>query len=329
MKMMGVENRHAAASHGDMHNHEPVRAASKALYIALVLNSLFVVVEAVAGWKADSLALLSDAGHNFTDVLALILAAFGVYLHGRPGDEARTYGYQRAGVLAAFVNSLVLIVLAGFVFYESYDHLVNPHPVPENVLIVVAAIGLVVNLSIAWALGGHHHDLNIRAAWIHMAGDAGASLAIIAGAVVMRYTGWHQIDPILSMLIGVAIVWTAWGIIRDSLNILLEGLPKGVTLPAVNKALSQVPGVIDVHDLHIWSLGSRSHALSCHVLIDDMPPSASESILRNINEVLCDKFAIRHSTVQFEHVSCGLAETHCTVQDLASHPATEQHEHKH
>jgi cobalt-zinc-cadmium efflux system protein len=307
-----------------------VRTATRALVISLVLNAAFVVVEAVAGWKADSLALLSDAGHNFTDVFALILAAAGVYLHSRPGDEARTYGYQRAGVLAAFINSATLVVLSGFIFYESYQHFIHPHPIPENVLIVVAAIGIAVNLTIAWALGGHHHDdLNVRAAWLHMAGDAGASAAIIVGAIVMRYTGWHAIDPILSVFIAAMIIWTAWGVIRDSLNILLEGLPKGVSLSDVTKTLTTVPGVIDVHDLHIWSLGSASHALSCHVLIEDMPPSASESILRGLNEVLCDRFGIRHSTIQFEHVGCILAESHCSTRGHASHPETVEHEHHH
>ena len=174
---------------------------------------------------------------------------------------------------------------------------------------------MLLNLGIAWALGGHghhHHDLNVRAAWLHMAGDAASSAAIIVGALLIRYTGWQVIDPILSILIGVAIVWSGWGIIRDSLNILLEGLPKGLELKKVSAELSQLPGVIDVHDLHIWSLGSESRALSCHVLIDDMPPSESDSILRRINDVLCARFHILHTTIQFEHVKCILAETHCT-----------------
>ncbi len=318
------------SSHQHSDHHAPVRTARRALFIALALNSTFVVVEAIAGWRANSLALLSDAAHNFTDVFALMLAAFGVYLQGWPGDHTRTYGYQRAGVLAAFVNSLALVVLAAFLFYESYRHLLNPHAVAENTMIAVAAVGVVVNLSIAWALGGHQHrhDLSMRAAWLHMAGDAAASAAIIVGAVLMRFTGWHAIDPALSILIGVGIVWAAWGVIRDSLNILLEGLPKGVKLVEVTRTLTTVPGVVDVHDLHVWSLGSHSHALSCHVLIEDMPPSASETILCEINEVLCDRFGISHSTIQFEHVSCALAETHCTTNGHASHPVTGRHVHR-
>ena len=190
---------------------------------------------------------------------------------------------------------------------------------------VTPSAALSALMVIAWALGGHghhHHDLNVRAAWLHMAGDAASSAAIIAGALLIRYTGWQVIDPVLSILIGVAIVWSGWGIIRDSLNILLEGLPKGLELKKVSGELSQLQGVIDVHDLHIWSLGSESRALSCHVLIDDMPPSESDSILRGINDLLCARFHITHTTIQFEHVKCILAETHCTsaLQPTAQAP---------
>ena len=300
----------------------------RVLIVSLVLTLGFVVFEAAAGFSARSLALLSDAGHNFTDAFALLLAAFGIYWQARPGDHERTYGYQRAGVLAAFVNALSLVVLAAVLFYESYYRLIHPQQVAATTMMIVAAVALVLNLGIAWALGGHgehHHDLNVRAAWLHMAGDAASSAAIIVGALLIRYTGWQAIDPILSILIGIAIVWSGWGIIRDSLNILLEGLPKGLQLKKVSAELSQVQGVIDVHDLHIWSLGSESRALSCHVLIDDMPPSESDSILRRINDVLCARFQIRHTTVQFEHVKCVLADAYCTIAPQGA----EKQEHRH
>ncbi len=313
------------------HTHQPLGddgRMKRVLIASLALTLGFVVFEALAGFSARSLALLSDAGHNFTDAFALLLAAFGVYLQARPGDQERTYGYQRAGVLAAFVNALSLVVLAAVLFYASYQRLLHPEPVAANIMMIVAAVALLLNLGIAWALGGHghhHHDLNVRAAWLHMAGDAASSAAIIAGALLIRYTGWQAIDPVLSILIGIAIVWSGWGIIRDSLNILLEGLPKGLQLKNVSSELSQLPGVIDVHDLHIWSLGSESRALSCHVLIDDMPPSESDSILRRINDVLCARFHITHTTIQFEHVKCILAETHCT----SAIQATVQTPHRH
>ncbi|HLW76548.1 MAG TPA: cation diffusion facilitator family transporter [Bryobacteraceae bacterium] len=286
----------------------------RVLFFSLLLTIGFVALEAVTGVRAHSLALISDAGHNFADAFALVLAAIGFYLQSRPADQSRTYGYHRAGVLAAFANASGLIVLAVFLFYESYRRLLEPEPVAEVTMMIIAAIGLVVNLAIAWGLGGAHGhgDLNIRAAWIHMVGDAASSAAIIAGAVAIRYTGWLEIDPILSILIGVGIVWSAWGIVKDSLNILLEGLPKGLQLTTVIGEIKTVPGVLDVHDLHIWSLGSEAHALSCHALIEDMPPSASEAILRGINAVLSERFEIHHSTIQFEHTKCAIAELPCT-----------------
>ena len=309
---------------GTGHQHAPAKQTTPSvLFFSLALTAAFVVVETAAGFRAHSLALLSDAGHNFTDAFALLLTALGVYVQTRPGDHVRTFGYQRAGVLAAFVNALMLVVLALALFYESYQRLIHPQPVAAATMMIVAGAAFLLNFGIAWGLGAHgthHHDLNVRAAWIHMAGDAASSLAIVAGALIIRYTGWPVIDPLLSILIGIAIVWTGWDIIRDSLNILLEGLPKDLKLAEVTGELSRVPGVVDVHDLHIWSLGSESRALSCHVLIEDMPPSASDSILRRINDVLCDRFEIRHTTIQFEHLRCALAETHCTVT---------QQEHRH
>jgi cobalt-zinc-cadmium efflux system protein len=308
MEVMGHSHDHAhphSHDHGHSHDHSHSHEGTgRALIASLLLTLGFVAFEAVAGFRASSLALLSDAGHNFADAFALLLAAFGFYLQSRPANQVKTYGYQRAGVLAAFVNAVSLVVLALFLFYESYERLRNPQPVVESTMIVVAAIGLALNLFIVWRLGGHGHDMNIRAAWIHMMGDALSCIAIIAGAVVIHYTGWQKIDPVLSILIGLMIIWSGWGIIQESLNVLLEGSPKGIELEEVTGGMRGVDGVIDVHDLHIWSLGSQAHALSCHVLIDDVPPSASEAILRSIKAVLCDRFSINHSTIQFEHVRC-------------------------
>ena len=170
------------------------------------------------------------------------------------------------------------------------------------------------------------NDINIRSAFVHMLGDALGSIAIIAGAVAIRYTGWVQVDPLLSILIALLIVWTAWDIIRESLNILLEGLPRDIHLADVAKAMGGVTGVLGVHDLHIWSLGSSTHALSCHVLIEDVPPSASDSILRSLNSVLDRRFGIAHTTVQFEHVSCAISENGCAIPVNVPH---EHHDHEH
>jgi len=286
----------------------PARARpdmGRVLKWSLGLTIAFVALEIAAGLEARSLALLSDAGHNFTDALALLLAWFGYYVAQRPADEVKTYGYHRAGVLAAFVNALVLLALAAYIFYESYRRWLAPQPVHEITMLVVAGLGLVVNLVIMHGLASERRrDLNIRSAWAHMLGDALGSVGILVGAVVIRWTGWHRVDPLLSALIGLLIVWTAWDIVRESLNILLEGLPRGLKLGDVVQALREIPGVLDVHDVHIWSLGSTTHALSCHVVIEDVPPSESEGLLRRLNQVLAERFMICHTTIQFEHVAC-------------------------
>jgi cobalt-zinc-cadmium efflux system protein len=288
-----------------LHAHPHAHDAGKVLVWSLALTAAFVIVEVVAGIRAHSLALLSDAGHNFTDALALLLAWFGVYYGRKPPDESRTYGYHRAGVLAAFVNAMSLLMLAGYILYESYQRWREPRQVNETTMLLVAALGLVVNASIMWGLRAERgHDLNVRSAWVHMLGDALGSIGIMVGAVVIRQTGWARTDPALSALIGLLIVWTAWDIIKESLNILLEGLPRGLNLNAVMQAMRQVQDVIDVHDVHIWSLGSSTRALSCHVLIQDVPPSASDSILQRLNAMLEERFHIHHTTMQFEHVNC-------------------------
>lgn len=295
---------------------------------SLAATLIFVAVQFSAGLQSGSLALLSDAGHNLTDALALALAMFGVYLQAKPPDESRTFGYHRGGVLAAFVNALSLIVLSLFLFRESYERLMTPHPVNEQVMIVTAALGILLNVGILLGLKRHEGDINIRAASVHMLGDALGSVAIIAGAIGIRYTGWLAIDPILSILIGGLIVWSAIDIVRESLNILLEGLPRGLHLPSLITEMKQVPGVLDVHDLHVWSLGSSAHALSCHALIEDMPPSESDRILKGLNHILGEHFHIHHTTIQFEHTRCALPETGCKMvhcHDLHSH----QHQHTH
>jgi len=297
-----------------LHTHAHHPGTIRVLKWSLAATVVFVAVEALAGVQARSLALLSDAGHNFTDALALLLAWFGCYLQSKPADDVRTYGYHRAGVLTAFVNALALLVLAGFIFYESYHRLLAPRTVDEATMFVVAGLGLLLNVAIMWAMRrDQRRDLNIRSAYLHMLGDAFGSVGILIGAVLIRYTGWRQVDPVLSIMIGALIVWTAWDVIREALNILLEGLPRGMALPTVAGAIRQLDGVLDIHDLHIWSLASHTHALSCHVLIADVPPSESEAVLKRINEALQRRFHIEHTTIQFEHANCTLSETGCSI----------------
>lgn len=301
------------------HNHGGSNAGlDRRLRLSLWVTAAFIVLEFGAGVRANSLALISDAGHNFTDALALGLALFAHRIAGLPPSASKTYGYKRAGVLAAFVNALVLIALSLLIFWESYHRFLNPREVEDMIMLVIAGAGLAVNLVVIKALhSDSRHDLNVRGAYMHMLGDALSSVGIIIGALVIRQTRALWIDPLLSVLIGVLIIWSAWDIIRESLDILLEGAPRGIELAAVTKALRDVDGVIDVHDLHIWSLSSEDHALSCHALIEDMPPSESSVILGRIQSVLLERFGICHATVQFEHIECCGAQQICT--EAASH----------
>ena len=296
-----------------MYQHGHTHGTGRVLKWSVLATVLFVAFEAIAGFRAGSLALVSDAGHNLSDALSLVLAAIGFYLQSKPADRVKTFGYHRAGVLTAFVNAITLVGIAIFIFYEAWQRFLHPQPVAEWTMFWVAAAALALNTAVMWGLHrDKDQDLNIRAAFVHMLGDAISSLAILAGALVIHFTGFQAVDPILSVLISVLIIWTAWDIIQESLNVLLEGLPRGIELSVVTDAMRQIEGVIDVHDLHIWSLGSRAHALSCHVLIEDMPPSSSNAILQRINELLCG-FQINHTTIQFEHSKCALSDAPCSI----------------
>jgi cobalt-zinc-cadmium efflux system protein len=305
------------------HHHHHAPQTGWVLWLSLAATLAFTGFEIFAGLRSHSLSLLSDAGHNFTDALALLLAGIGICLQSKPADQFKTYGYGRAGVITAFLNAATLIVISLAIFWEAIVRLLHPEPLNDRIMLWVAVGALVLNGVIVIALNrGNKGDINIRAAMIHMLGDAVAAVAIIAGALAIRYTGLTYIDPILSIVLGIFIIYTAWDIVRESCNILLEGLPRGIRLSSVTEAMGAVDGVLEVHDLHIWSLGSNTHALSSHVLIDDMPPSSSERILKRIVQVLRD-FGIHHCTIQFEHVPCVLSESGC--QPLPS----DAHEHRH
>jgi cobalt-zinc-cadmium efflux system protein len=281
------------------------------LKYSIVLMFAFALAEAVAGLAAHSLALVSDGGHNLADSLTLVLTLYAFYLQNRPADNVKTYGYHRAGVLAAFANSVVLIVIALYIFYEAYSRLRHPTAVETGWMMAVAGVGFLVNTGVAMALLGGRSDVNIRSAFLHTAGDAASTAAIVVGGFAIRETGIVEIDPLLSVVIGGLLLWNSVDIIRETLNILLEGLPKGLTLEEVVAAIGSVDGVLDVHDMHIWSLGSSNRALSSHVTIADIPPSESGEILKRINEVLENEFKIRHTTIQFEHAVCDPSPTCC------------------
>jgi len=278
------------------------KSAGAVVRVALGATLVLVVTEFVAGYLAHSLALISDAWHNLTDVPSLVLAGIALYLERKPPDAHRTYGYQRAGVLAAFVNALVLLAVALFICHEGYERIIHPMPVATRTLLVVAIIALVINGGISLALAHGRQDLNLRAVFIHNLGDALSNVSLVVGALLIQYTGQSFIDPLLAFLIAGMIIWTAFGIITHSGNILLESMPPGMSLEQVAKTILRVPGVREVHDVHIWSLGSRTHALSCHVQVPDTLVSETESITRQIRELLAHDFGIGHTTIQFGHV---------------------------
>lgn len=280
---------------------------SKVLKISLVVTAVYILLLVVAGIRAHSLALLSEAGHNLSDFFALLLSWGAVFLQSRGPDERKTFGYNRAGVLAAFVNGLSLVLISFYIWYEAFRRLLRPVEVHSGWMIWVAAAGVLMNGAIALILMRGHRDINLRSALIHEIGDTLSTAAVIAGGVAISLTDQTWIDPALSIGIGVMILWSSIGIIRESLNILLEGTPRGMELDRIAECICKIPGVNSVHDLHVWSIGSDTHSLSCHVGIDDMRASESEAILRTIKAELEAHFHIHHTTIQFEHVACEVA----------------------
>ena len=310
-----------------MHVHSHAAGSpTRVLKISLAVTLAYIALLVVAGIRADSLALLSEAGHNLSDFLALLLSLVAVYFQARPANSRKTYGYQRAGVLAALVNAGSLVFISFFILYEAFRRLQHPEHVQAIVMMWVAGAGVVMNGVIALLLYRSGGDVNIRSALLHEVGDTLSTAAVIAGGWAILITRNYWIDSALSVGIGVLILWSGYGIVRETLNILLEGTPRGMKLEKIEAAMRSIVGVNDVHDLHVWSIGSETHALSCHISIADIPPSVSERILREIKERLLHDFRIDHTTIQFEHVVCEVAHG-CVIPVVES--AEEHHHHHH
>jgi cobalt-zinc-cadmium efflux system protein len=282
----------------------PNRKMQRVLKISMALTAAYVIATFYFGVRAHSLALISEAGHNVSDLLAILLSFAAVYFQTRPATDQKTFGYQRAGVLAAFVNALTLIVLAAWIALAAIQRIVAPVAVQPRIMMTVAAAGVLMNGAIAAMLWKSSGDVNIRTVFLHMLGDTLSTAAVIAGGAGILITGASWLDPALSILIAAMIAWSSSSIVRETLNILLEGTPRALSLPDIRSVVSAVPGVLDVHDLHVWSLGSASHALASHVTIGEMPVSGSASILDAINCALRERFHITHTTIQFEIIGC-------------------------
>jgi cobalt-zinc-cadmium efflux system protein len=306
---------HAGHSHG--HAHPPLTA--RMLRLALGFTLAYIALLVVAGFRAHSLALLSEAGHNVSDFFALLLSWVAAYLSERPATSTKTYGWRRAGVLAAFVNAVTLIVIAVLIFYAALQRLSHPEPVQAGLMMWVAGAGVLLNGAITLLLLRGGRDLNLRSVLIHEIGDTLSTAAVIAGGWAILVTGHSWIDPALSIAISAMILWSSISVVRESLNILLEGAPSGMELEAIDAELRAVPGVLDVHDLHIWSIGSDTHALSSHITIADIPPSASNAILDEARQMLASRHHIHHTTIQFESADCDLAHG-CVMPVPHEHP---------
>ena len=288
---------HSHSHHG--HRHGRAEASRRRLMMVTFLTAVYMVAEGFGGWWTGSLALLADAGHMLADLAALTLALAAVWFGARAATPGKTFGYYRLEILAAFVNGVALVLIALFIFYEAYVRWLAPTPVRSGAMTVVAAGGLAINLVCARLLHSERHDdLNVRGAWLHIMGDALGSVGAIVAGVVITFSGWYGADPLISVVISVLIVWSAWHLIREATNVLLEGTPAHINLAAVEDAILETEGVSDVHDLHIWTITSGREALSAHVIHAD---SISQSILlKELRTKLHDRFGVDHLTLQME-----------------------------
>jgi cobalt-zinc-cadmium efflux system protein len=304
----------------------------RVLKISLAATFCYVVATLYFGLRAHSLALVSEAGHNVSDMLAIVLSFVAVYFQTRPATDEKTFGYQRAGVLAAFVNALTLIVLAGWIGGAALHRFAAPEPVQPRLMMTVAAAGVLMNGCIAGLLWRFSGDVNIRSVFLHMLGDTLSTAAVIAGGAGILFTGLTWIDPVLSIVIAGMILYSSVGIVRETLHILLEGTPRNLELQKIRESMQSVEGVVNVHDLHVWSLGSSSHALASHVTIAEMTMSDCGCILEGINAALRERFHIHHTTIQFETKGCET--THgCAappeVEAVGAHGHHHHHGHSH
>jgi cobalt-zinc-cadmium efflux system protein len=287
---------HSHSHFGDLANQN-----TKRLALSLGLTAAFVIIEIIAGIMGNSLALLTDAAHNFTDVIALGLSWYALRLATQPANAGKTFGYHRAGILVALVNSTTLVLIALGIFYESYHRLIVPPEVDATILIGVGTIAFFINLGTALLVKkGSEHDLNLRSTFLHLMGDVLSTLGAVFAGIVIAFTNWNWLDPLVSVLIGVLILWNAWGILRQTIHILLESTPESINIDSLVEDIHQVEGVQSVHDLHVWSINENLRVLSAHIVTTDLQISEGAYIQKIINEMLAHKYNIQHATLQLE-----------------------------
>ena len=301
-------------AHTHIHVPEFTRSTIRRLALSLGLTAVFVVVEVVAGLFANSLALLTDAAHNATDAIALALTWWALRITTRPANSGKTYGYHRAGILVALVNSTTLVLISLGIFYDAYRRLKAPPLVNADILIGVGLAAVAVNLVTALLVRrGSNHDLNLKSAYVHLMGDVLSTVGAVAAGITIRFTGMDWLDPLVSIFIGLLILWNAWGIMRESVSILMESTPTDIDMEALQKDIMTVEGVRGVHDLHVWSIAQSLRSLSAHIITDDIPISETAAVQSAISELLGQKYAIGHATLQLECADCITPELYCDI----------------
>ena len=299
---------------GHGHDHGSSLTGRRLLF-SVIITVAFVFGEAAAGYFSNSLALLSDAGHNFADALALVLSWYGLWIAQRPSSAKRTYGYHRVGILTALVNAVALVVIALLIFWEAISRLRQPESVHSTPMIVVALIAILLNTLISlWLRNAAKNDLNVRSAYMHMVGDAVSAVSVVIAGIVVAFSGASIADPVVSILIGLLILWSSWGILKESVNVLLEGIPEGMEMEKVEQTISCVHGVLAVHDLHVWTVGSGMICCSCHITVEEQSVRSGENVLRAVTKELEHDFGIAHTTIQVEVGGCEPNDMYCVMK---------------
>ena len=309
-----------------MHTHSHIgdltQQTTKRLTLSLILTAAFVIIEVIAGIIGNSLALLTDAAHNVTDVIALALSWYALNIALKPAHAGKTFGYHRVGILVALINSTTLILIAIGIFFEAYKRFLTPPEVDSTLLIGVGAVAFIINLVTALMVKeGSEHDLNLRSAFLHLMGDVMSTLGAVIAGIIIAFTQWNWLDPFVSVLIGGFILYNAWSILKQTIHILLESTPENINMDSMVSDLQKVDGVLGVHDLHVWSISENLRMLSAHVVIDNISVGEGVNIQHNINELLAHNYNIQHATLQLECEGCSTRDLYCQI--------TEAHQHAH
>lgn len=290
----------------------PSTAKEKPLFYALILTSIFLIAEVIGGFVTGSLALISDAAHMLTDVMALTIALAAIRISRKPADILRTFGYYRFEILAAVFNTILLFFVAGYIIFEAYQRFFIKVEIQSLGMLLIAAVGLIVNIiSMRLLSSGKDKSLNIKGAYLEVWSDMLGSVGVIIAALIIRYTGWDWVDSIIAIAIGLWVLPRTWVLLKDSINILLEGVPEGIDLVTLKKTIESVKGVVNIHELHVWAISSGKISLTAHVVIDDH--QNCDNILNNIRKILADQFNITHTTLQHEIVNCNISENTCNI----------------